>query len=105
MEQLSRGAYQRRCGQDERDALQLLLLVNRCCRSAANLHGGRYDASHPSRCSGGGGSSSAARVLEMFVIVINILSGSGVVSDTQAWRGLIIKRSYCGRWPGGDTRL
>lgn len=41
-------------------------------------------------------------VLEMFVIVINILSGSGGVSDTQAWKGLI-KRSYCRRSPDRDT--
>lgn len=104
MEQLSRGAYQRRRGQDERDALQLLLLVNRCCRNATICMEEDRTSHMPPVCGSGGG-SSAARVLEMFVIVINILSGSGDVSDTQAWRGLIIKRSYCGRWPGADTRL
>lgn len=55
----------------------------------------------PVRVFCGGGS---AAVLEMFVIVINILSGSGGVSDTQAWKGLI-KRSYCRRSPDRDTTL
>lgn len=53
-------------------------------------------------CGGDGGGNAA--VLEMFVIVINILSGSGGVSDTQAWKGLI-KRSYCRRSPDRDTTL
>lgn len=82
---------------------RLLPLMN--CGKCSNLHGGRYDVPHPRSglCGGGGGGSAA--VLEMFVIVINILSGRGGVSDTQAWKGLI-KRSYC-RWrsPNRDTTL
>lgn len=71
---------------------QLLLLMN--CGKCCNLHGRRYDMPYP--CFGFSNTSPA--VLEMFIIVINILSGSGDLSDTRPWKGLI-KRSYCRRLP------
>lgn len=71
---------------------QLLLLVN--CGKCSNLHGRRYDMSYPCFAF----SNTSLTVLEMFIIVINILSGSGDLSDTQPWKGLI-KRSYCRRSP------
>lgn len=75
---------------------QLLLLMN--SGKCSNLHGRRYDVPYP----GFGFSNTGLTVLEMFIIVINILSGSGDLSDTRPWKGLI-KRSYCRRSPWRDT--
>ena len=69
---------------------QLLLLMN--CGKCSNLHGRRYDMSYS--CFRFNNTSPTP--LEMFIIVINILSGSGDLSDTRHWKGLI-KRSYCDR--------
>lgn len=71
---------------------QLLLLMNR--GKCSNLHCRRYDMPHPCYAF----SNTSLTVLEMFIIVINILSGSGDLSDTRPWKGLI-KRSYCRRSP------
>lgn len=75
---------------------QLLLLMN--CGICSNLHGRRYDMPYP--CFGF--SNTSLTILEMFIIVINILSGSGDLSDIRPWKGLI-KRSYCRRSPQRDT--
>lgn len=77
---------------------QLLLLMN--CGKCSDLHGRRYDMPRPRSVF----SNTSPTVLEMFIIVINILSGSGDLSDTRAWKGLI-KRSYCRRSPCRDTTL
>lgn len=71
---------------------QLLLVMN--SGKCSNLHVRRYDVPYPRF----GFSNSGLTVLEMFIIVIHILSGSGDLSDTRPWTGLI-KRSYCRRSP------
>lgn len=81
---------------DKMNSVLLLLLMN--CGKCINLRGGRYDMPYP--CFDF--SNTGPAVLEMFIIVINILSGSGGLSDTQPWKGLI-KRSYCLRSPWRDT--
>lgn len=89
---LNYGAALRRGMSEDVDKMNLVprfpLLMN--CGN-----GGRCDMLYHPRFS----FSNTSRALhEMFIIVINILSGSGALSDTWAWKELI-KRSYCLRSP------
>lgn len=38
------------------------------------------------------------------LLLLIFLSGSGDLSDTRAWKGLI-KRSYCQQWPYRDATV
>lgn len=60
---------------------RLLSLMN--CGNCGNLPDGRYDPPYPCFTF----SNTVPAALEMFIIVINILSGSGDLSDTRALEG------------------
>lgn len=70
------------------------------CRKCSNLRGGRYDMPYPCSVS----ATPAWLHSRCLLLLLIFLSGSGDLSDTRAWKGLI-KRRYCQRWLYRDVTV
>lgn len=70
------------------------------CGKCSNLRGRRYDMPYPCSVL----TTPAWLHSRCLLLLLIFLSGSGDLSDTRAWKGLIKKRC-CQRWPYRDATV